>query len=43
MTRRIAIVNVLLATAVMVACAQQILINAAGATFPYPMYSKVVR
>jgi phosphate transport system substrate-binding protein len=23
-----------------VACAQQILINAAGATFPYPMYSK---
>src|SRR6202166_161774 len=22
------------------ACAQQILINAAGATFPYPMYSK---
>jgi len=40
MTRRIAILNVLLGAAVMVACAQQIPINAAGATFPYPMYSK---
>jgi phosphate transport system substrate-binding protein len=40
MTRRIAIVNALLAAAVTVGAAQQILINAAGATFPYPMYSK---
>ena len=40
MTRRIAIVNVILAAAVSVGAAQQILINAAGATFPYPMYSK---
>jgi len=40
MTRRIAIVNALLAAAVMVTAAQQILINAAGATFPNPMYSK---
>lgn len=40
MTRRIAILNVLLGAAVTVACAQQIPINAAGATFPYPMYSK---
>ena len=34
MTRRIAILNVLLGAAVTVACAQQIPINAAGATFP---------
>jgi len=40
MTRRIAILNVLLAAVVTVAAAQQILINAAGATFPNPMYSK---
>ena len=40
MTRRIAILNALLAAAVTVACAQQVLINAGGATFPYPMYSK---
>src|SRR6266446_4080404 len=42
MTRRVVIVNVALAAAltVSVAWAQQILINAAGATFPYPMYSK---
>jgi len=40
MTRRIAILNVLLGAAVTVAGAQQIPINAAGATFPYPMYSK---
>jgi len=40
MTRRIAILNVLLAAIVTVAAAQQILINAAGATFPNPMYSK---
>ena len=40
MTRRIAILNVLLAAIVTVAVAQQILINGAGATFPNPMYSK---
>lgn len=42
MTRRIAIVSALLAAACTgnTAFAQQILINAAGATFPYPMYSK---
>jgi phosphate transport system substrate-binding protein len=42
MTRRILIVNAALAAAltVGVASAQQISINAAGATFPYPMYSK---
>jgi phosphate transport system substrate-binding protein len=42
MTRRIFIVNAALATALTMgaACAQQVLINAAGATFPYPMYSK---
>jgi len=40
MTRRIAILNVLLAAIVMVAAAQQVLINAGGATFPYPIYSK---
>ena len=42
MTRKIFIVNAALATALTmgVACAQQVLINAAGATFPYPMYSK---
>jgi phosphate transport system substrate-binding protein len=31
---------VLLGAALTVACAQQVPINAAGATFPYPMYSK---
>ena len=42
MTRRIFIVNAALATVLTmgVASAQQVLINAAGATFPYPMYSK---
>jgi len=40
MTRRILIVNALLAAAGLAAGAQQILINAGGATFPYPMYSK---
>jgi phosphate transport system substrate-binding protein len=40
MTRRIAILGVVLAAAGAVACAQQVPINAAGATFPYPMYSK---
>jgi phosphate transport system substrate-binding protein len=42
MTRRILIVNAALAIAltVGVACGQQVPINAAGATFPYPMYSK---
>lgn len=42
MTRRNFIVNAALATALTmgVASAQQVLINAAGATFPYPMYSK---
>jgi len=40
MTRRIVILNALLAAIVTVAAAQQILINAAGATFPNPMYSK---
>ncbi|MBZ5675266.1 MAG: phosphate ABC transporter substrate-binding protein PstS [Acidobacteriia bacterium] len=42
MTRRIFIVNAALAAALTVgtASAQQVLINAAGATFPYPMYSK---
>jgi len=42
MTRRIFIVNAALAAAltVGVASAQQVLINAGGATFPYPIYSK---
>ena len=42
MTRQIAIVGALLAAAFTgnTAFGQQILINAAGATFPYPMYSK---
>jgi len=41
MTRRIVIqAAVIAALATGVASAQQILINAAGATFPYPMYSK---
>jgi phosphate transport system substrate-binding protein len=41
MTRRFVIVNALLAAAVMLAAAApQILINAGGATFPYPIYSK---
>jgi len=42
MTRRILIVNAALATALTMgaASAQQVLINAGGATFPYPMYSK---
>jgi phosphate transport system substrate-binding protein len=42
MTRRIAIANVALVAALTVgaASAQQVLINAGGATFPYPMYSK---
>jgi len=37
MMRRLAILLPLLGVA---ACAQNVLINAAGATFPYPMYSK---
>ena len=42
MTRRIFIVNAAVAAVltVGVASAQQVLINAGGATFPYPMYSK---
>jgi phosphate transport system substrate-binding protein len=42
MTRSILIVNAALAVALTVgaASAQQLSINAAGATFPYPMYSK---
>ncbi|MBZ5632746.1 MAG: phosphate ABC transporter substrate-binding protein PstS [Acidobacteriia bacterium] len=42
MTRRIFIVSAALAAALTmgVASAQQVLINAGGATFPYPMYSK---
>jgi phosphate transport system substrate-binding protein len=42
MTRRILIVNAALAAALTLgaASAQQVLINAGGATFPYPMYSK---
>jgi phosphate transport system substrate-binding protein len=42
MTRRVFIVNTAMvaALAVSVACAQQVPINAGGATFPYPMYSK---
>jgi phosphate transport system substrate-binding protein len=42
MTRRIFIANAAVATALSigVACAQQVLINAGGATFPYPIYSK---
>ena len=42
MTRRIVLVNVALAAilTVGVAFAQQVLINAGGATFPYPIYSK---
>ena len=42
MTRRIFIVNAALIAALTagVASAQQVPINAAGATFPYPMYSK---
>jgi phosphate transport system substrate-binding protein len=42
MTRRILIVNAALAAALTMgaASAQQVLINAGGATFPYPIYSK---
>ena len=42
MKRRILIVNAALAAALTLgaASAQQVLINAGGATFPYPMYSK---
>ena len=42
MTRRKIVVNAALGAALLlgVACTKQILINAAGATFPYPMYSK---
>ena len=40
MTRRIAVLNLLLAAVVTVGAAQQVLINAGGATFPYPIYSK---
>ena len=42
MTRRSFIVNAVLATALTMgaASAQQVLINAGGATFPYPIYSK---
>jgi phosphate transport system substrate-binding protein len=42
MTRRSVLVSALLASSLTmgVASAQQVLINAAGATFPYPMYSK---
>jgi|SRR5579872_3322339 len=42
MTRRTFIVNAAVAAALTmgVASAQQVLINAGGATFPYPMYSK---
>jgi phosphate transport system substrate-binding protein len=40
MTRRILIFNAVMAATVMGAGAQQVLINAGGATFPYPMYSK---
>ena len=42
MTRRVFIVNATLAVALTmgVASAQQVLINAGGATFPYPIYSK---
>ena len=42
MTRRVFIVSAALAAALTmgVASAQQVLINAGGATFPYPMYSK---
>jgi phosphate transport system substrate-binding protein len=40
MTRRILIVNAALAAVAMAAGAQQVLINAGGATFPYPIYSK---
>ena len=42
MTRRIFIVNAALAAVLTAAAvsAQQVPINAAGATFPYPMYSK---
>src|SRR5512140_3301400 len=42
MTRRTFIANAALAIALTtgVACAQKVPINAGGATFPYPMYSK---
>ena len=42
MIRRFAIISAVLAVSLAgsIAWAQQILINAAGATFPYPMYSK---
>ena len=40
MTRRFAILSALLVAGVTAACAQQVLINAGGATFPYPIYSK---
>src|SRR6266403_3077929 len=40
MTRRIASLATLAILALGIASAQNVLINAAGATFPYPMYSK---
>ena len=42
MSRRICIYSAALSAVLTMgaACAQQVLINAAGATFPYPMYSK---
>lgn len=40
MIRRIAVLNLLLAAVVTIGAAQQVLINAGGATFPYPIYSK---
>ena len=42
MTRRNAIVSAVFVASMTgsIACGQQVLINAAGATFPYPMYSK---
>ena len=40
MIRRIAVLNLLLAAVVAISAAQQVLINAGGATFPYPIYSK---
>src|SRR5713226_6945322 len=40
MTRRAIWTTLAVVLSVSVASAQQVLINAAGATFPYPMYSK---
>jgi phosphate transport system substrate-binding protein len=40
MTRRAIRASVLLALSTGMVSAQQVLINGAGATFPYPMYSK---